>query len=120
MSDPTVTCPHCHTEIRLTESLPAPLIAATRRDFEARLVAERSRIAAEEARRAQAASLADLQARQQEIADLRQTLESRGAKLAQAQKAEAEFLRQQRELDDARRELDVTVEKRISAGAEQI
>lgn len=160
MSDPTVTCPHCHTEIRLTESLAAPLIAATRKDFEARLAgkereiaqreetlrkrqtqveaagraleqqlterlatelaAERPRIAAEEARRAQAASLADLEARQREITDLRQTLESRSAKLAAAQKAEADFLRRQRELEDARRELEVTVEKRVNSSAEEI
>ena len=28
MTEPTIICPHCKTEIKLTESLAAPLIAA--------------------------------------------------------------------------------------------
>jgi hypothetical protein len=39
MTDPQIVCPNCHTEIRLTESLAAPLIAETRRQFEAQLAA---------------------------------------------------------------------------------
>lgn len=34
MTEPIITCPNCKTEIRLTESLAAPLIAATRQQFE--------------------------------------------------------------------------------------
>lgn len=30
MTEPTIVCPNCQTEIRLTESLAAPLIAASR------------------------------------------------------------------------------------------
>ncbi|MGH8598239.1 MAG: DUF2130 domain-containing protein, partial [Gammaproteobacteria bacterium] len=37
MTEPTITCPNCKTEIKLTESLAAPLIEATRRDYEQRL-----------------------------------------------------------------------------------
>lgn len=37
MTEPTITCPNCKTEIRLTESLAAPLIAATRQQFERQL-----------------------------------------------------------------------------------
>ena len=37
MTEPTITCPNCHTVIRLTESLAAPLIAATRQHFEQQL-----------------------------------------------------------------------------------
>ena len=29
MTEPTIICPNCKTEIKLTESLAAPLIAAT-------------------------------------------------------------------------------------------
>jgi hypothetical protein len=43
-------------------------------------------------------------------------LKQREAKLAEAQKAQAVLLRKQRELDDALRELDLTVEKRIQEG----
>jgi hypothetical protein len=37
MSEPTITCPHCGREIKLTESLAAPLVAATKREYESRL-----------------------------------------------------------------------------------
>ena len=37
MTEPTITCPSCKTEIKLTESLAAPLIEATRREYEQRL-----------------------------------------------------------------------------------
>ena len=39
MTEPTITCPSCQTNIRLTESLAAPLVAATRRQFESTLAA---------------------------------------------------------------------------------
>lgn len=34
MTEPTITCPNCKTEIKLTESLAAPLIESTRRQYE--------------------------------------------------------------------------------------
>ena len=37
MTEPTIVCPNCKTEIKLTESLAAPLIESTRRQFEQRL-----------------------------------------------------------------------------------
>lgn len=37
MTEPTIICPSCKTEIRLTESLAAPLLAATKQQFEQRL-----------------------------------------------------------------------------------
>jgi hypothetical protein len=40
-------------------------------------------------------------------------VKQRDGKLAEAQKAQANLLKKQRELDDAKRELDLTVEKRI-------
>lgn len=42
MAEPIIHCPNCNTEIRLTESLAAPLIAATRRQFENK-IAEKDR-----------------------------------------------------------------------------
>lgn len=36
MTESTIICPNCKTEIKLTESLAAPLLEATRRDFEQR------------------------------------------------------------------------------------
>jgi hypothetical protein len=37
MTEPIITCPKCKTEIKLTESLAAPLIESTRREFDQRL-----------------------------------------------------------------------------------
>ena len=34
MTEPTIICPNCKTELKLTESLAAPLIEATRTQYE--------------------------------------------------------------------------------------
>jgi hypothetical protein len=41
MTEPTIICPKCHEEIKLTESLAAPLIEATKQDFEQRLAQQK-------------------------------------------------------------------------------
>ena len=156
MTEPTITCPNCKTEIKLTESLAAPLIEATRRGFEQRLAQkdadvvkreteiknreealakakeaiddqvaeklkiERSKISADEAKKAKAASASDLEQKAREIADLQEVLKSREAKLAEAQNAQAELIKKQRELDDAKRELELTVEKRVQDGLTEV
>ena len=48
MTDPRITCPHCHTEIKLTESLAAPLIAETRASYEQKLKSQQDELAARE------------------------------------------------------------------------
>ena len=42
-------------------------------------------------------------------------LRQRDEKLAEAQKAQAELIRKERELDDARREMELTIEKQVQA-----
>ena len=151
MGDPTITCPKCHHDIPLTESLAAPLLEATRQDFELRIAdkdrdiagreevlrnqqaalekaraevdqqvfdklqSERKRIAGEEAEKAKRLAAADLEQKDKELADLQLVLKARGEKLAEAQQAQAELIRKQRELDDAMREIDLTIEKRVQA-----
>jgi len=112
-SDPTITCPHCKTEVRLTESLAAPLVEATRAQYEAKLQAERGAIAKAEAEKARLALKADIDQKAKDLADLKGVLAERDAKLVEAQKAQTEALKKQRELDDARRELDLSVEKKV-------
>jgi hypothetical protein len=127
MTDPTITCPNCKTEIRLTESLAAPLVEATRQKFaaqlaqkdqeiESRLKAERQAIAAEEARKAKLLVETDLERGAQELKSLKDVLKERTEKLVEAQKAQAEVVRKERELDDARREMTLTIEKQVQAG----
>ena len=153
ISDPRIICPNCKTEIRLTESLAAPLIAATRQQYEqqlrqkdeevakreqdihdkerqvldarrtldeqvadkvaAQLKTERERVIAEEAKKARLAAATELEAKTRELVELQEVLKSRDAKLSEAQKAQAELIKKQRELDDAKREIDLTVEKRV-------
>ena len=149
MAELTIKCPRCKNEIKLTESLAAPLVESTRADYERRLAEkddavataqrslrereanlskakesldsliaekvreERSRIVAEEAGKAKRLLATDIDKRDKEIKELQTVLDDRNKKLEEAQKVQTEFSRKQRELDDAKRELDLTVEKRI-------
>jgi hypothetical protein len=49
MTEPIITCPHCRTEIPLTESLAAPLLSTTRQQYERRLADKDREIAGREA-----------------------------------------------------------------------
>jgi len=122
--EPTIICPNCKTQIKLTESLAAPLIEVTRRDYEKRLAekdsdvarlvkTEREKIAVDEARKARLAVGSDLENKTKELAELQSVLKEREVKLAEAQKAQAEVIRKQRELDDAKREMELTIEKKV-------
>jgi len=149
MNEPVIHCPSCRSEIKLTESLAAPLIEATRRQYQdilaskesqvasreaairakeselekaktaideqvaAKVKAEREVIAADEARKAKERAASDLELKAKEVSELQEVLKERDAKLAEAQKAQAEIMRKQRELDDARREIDLTIEKKV-------
>lgn len=62
MSDPTITCPNCKTEIKLTESLAAPLIESTRKQYERRIADKDAEVAKrEEAIRQRQSALARAQ-----------------------------------------------------------
>lgn len=149
MTEPTIICPNCKTEIKLTESLAAPLIETTRIEYEKRLSQkdadiskretamrekeealskakeaideqiaekvklERAQIITEEAKKARLAVATDLEQKSTELEDLKNALNQQGEKLAEAQKAQVELIRKQRELDDAKREMELTIEKRI-------
>jgi hypothetical protein len=148
-AEPTIVCPKCKAEIKLTESLAAPLVESIRREYEERLsqketamaaresalrereavisrardeldeqVAEkvkqeRSRIAAEEGKKARLALASDLEQKAREVCELQETLALQDRKLAEAQQAQALLIRKQRELDDARREMELTIERRV-------
>ncbi|WP_296577938.1 DUF2130 domain-containing protein [Phreatobacter sp.] len=49
MSEPVIVCPNCQHEMKLTESLAAPLLQQTRRQFEQRLASKDREILAREA-----------------------------------------------------------------------
>ena len=151
MNEPTIICPNCKTEIKLTESLAAPLIQATRKEYEqkiaqkendvaareaairqqeaelikekasfdeqvtAKIKSARTEIALEEAKKARLLVASDIEQKEREVLDLQAVLNERDKKLAQAQMAQADLIRKQRELDDAKREMDLNIEKRVQA-----
>src|SRR6185312_7177589 len=154
--EPILHCPNCNHEIKLTESLAAPLLDQSRRQFQEqlaqkdaevarqtdalrkeqqelalarqqveeqvkhRLETERVRLVATEAKKAKEAVAAELHAKATEAAELRGLLEANNAKLAEAQRAQAELMRRQRALDEEKRELDLTIEKRVQASVVDI
>jgi hypothetical protein len=82
--------------------------------------AERQRIAAEEAEKARLLLATDLERKAKELADLQQVLRQRDNKLAEAQNAQAALIRSQRELEDAKREVELTVEKRVQESLDTV
>ncbi len=78
-----------------------------------RLDTERQKISAEETKKAQTASAQELQKKASELNDLKALFEQQNKKLTEAQKTEADFLKQKRLLDDEKRELELTIEKRV-------
>ncbi|MGD0537404.1 MAG: DUF2130 domain-containing protein [Verrucomicrobiota bacterium] len=80
---------------------------------------ERETIAANESKKARIALAADINQKAREVADLQEILKQRDEKLAAAQNAPAELLKKQRELDDAKRELELTVQTRVQDALEE-
>jgi len=149
MDEPTIICPQCHTEIKLTESLAAPIVEATRKDFEKRLSekekeysakdknlkekeeflakekesieesigervrTEKERIAKEESEKAKRFVSLELEKKNSEILEFQELLKNREEKLQEAQNAQVEILKKERELAEKSREIDLTIEKRV-------
>lgn len=156
MSEPTIVCPNCSKEIKLTESLAAPLVQAVEKEYQEKiadkeadvakreedirlqleavkdaqktiddqvaekLTIERAVIVEEETRKAKHAIAIDLATKDKEVAELQDILTQRDKKLKEAQDAQAALLKKQRELDDEKRELDLTVEKRVQTSIDEI
>jgi len=49
MNEPMIQCPNCRTEIKLTESLAAPLIETTRQQYEQKIFQKEAEVAKREA-----------------------------------------------------------------------
>ena len=160
MSEPTLICPHCHTEIHLTESLAAPLLAQKNADFaeklqqkdaemarqmaeiakkealileqkntleaqvskevSAKLSAERANLIKEETKKAREASALEIEQKDRALNDLQTRLKTQDEKLIDAQNAQAEFLKKERALEDARREMDLTIQNSIKNELETV
>jgi hypothetical protein len=78
-TDQTLSCPNCGHAIKLTESLAAPLVAATRAEYERRLAAQTEAVAAEKV-----ALLAQQQANELRAAELAAAVKNQEEQVAQA------------------------------------
>ncbi|WFU23575.1 DUF2130 domain-containing protein [Bradyrhizobium sp. CB1717] len=85
-----------------------------------RLESERAVIVSAEAKKAREAVAAQLKSKEEEAAGLRHALEINDAKVAEAQRDHAELLRKGRELDESKRELELTIERRVQASVDDI
>jgi hypothetical protein len=142
MTEPTITCPQCKTEIKLTESLAAPLVASTRRQFEqqiadkeaeirqreaamvqaqksideqiaAKLAVERDAIVAAEARKARDAVSDEIAQARQEKTAAEELLQDRNAKLLAAQKTELELRKERQLLQEEKEQFELLKQRAI-------
>lgn len=160
MTEPAITCPHCHTDILLTESLAAPLVSAVKKEYEhktsqfmknmsereqllqskenelqqiqqkmaaeieqkvaASLEQEKAKLIEAAKQRLQKENADELHRKSSEIKELQNILETNKEKLEVAQQSQVEYLKKQRELEDQKRELDLTVEKRVQENVQVI
>jgi len=158
MSEPTITCPSCKTEFKLNESLAAPLIESTRKQFEKQmaqkdadiaqrekaardkekqlddakkamdeqisdqvqeqLAKDKAKITIEAEKKAKLAAATELQEKSLAIVEMQEVLNQNNQKLAEAQKAQVALIKKERELEDARREVELTIQKGIQENLE--
>jgi len=78
-TEQALSCPNCGHAIKLTESLAAPLVAATRADYERRLAAQTEAVAAEKL-----VLSAQQQANERRAAELAAAAESQKEQIARA------------------------------------
>ena len=143
--EPMLSCPNCGEEIKLTESLAAPMVAAVEEKYQKQLAQKDKTIADKEAALAVeldelAAGREQLEARVREqvkeghdrirteevakaeesvlanVKEMQEQLTANSEKLAEAQKEQATLLRKQREFEEKESELELTVEKKIQDG----
>lgn len=76
---------------------------------------ERAKIIKEESTKLSLAWKGDLERQKAEVANLTSILQEQDKKLAEAQRAQTDFLKKERELQNAARELELTIEQRVQA-----
>jgi len=147
ITEPTITCPKCGTQIKLTESLAAPMVAAARAEMQARVEAAESaaqtakmdadiakadierdieykvqakarEIRAQETLKAQKEAQERLAAATVEVSNVQQEVATLRQSLATAQQAQAEAVRKERELEGRERAVTLTIEQGITEGVQ--
>ncbi len=107
LQQPTVACPKCGTPVPLTEALAAPLLEATRIDFETKLRAKDEAISKQQS---------EFERQERLSAEARNALEKRDAELTRrAQEARDEIARQREQLGvEVARQTEIAVGKELA------
>ena len=119
MAEPTITCPKCKTQIKLTESLAAPLVEATRKEYEQQL-AEKDESIARKEKALHRKEEALTKEREAIEATLEERLKTESARIAkeEARKAKLALATDLEEKEKAVSELQETLKKRDEKLAE--
>jgi hypothetical protein len=104
-ADPQIICPNCKSEVKLTESLAAPLLAATRADYEKRMQVQSDALARDRA---------ELQLQQSKLAHAQAHVDEQVAARLEEQKAALVAVEQKR----IRSTLDFEMKQQADAMAE--
>ena len=112
-SESNINCPKCGAEIGLSEAVAHPLREKLTAEFDARLEAERSNISAKAEKAAE-----------DKLGISLRNLESRAAeqktKLEEATARELDLLREKRELQESRDDLELEVARKLDAERQKI
>jgi len=114
------TCPNCGTQIKLEDTIAAPLIAQKEKEFAAKLKTEREVAQKSTADQVKAELALTMESQAKQLSDLKRLSDIQDQKLKTAQEQQAKFLTKERELADKERELNLTIEQRVTTEREQI
>jgi hypothetical protein len=121
MDEATIKCPKCKAIIKLTDAVAAPLLESARVQFEQDLSTARKQIEQDAQITAQlsANKRVEQQIRDAQVVakNAEETLRIQTAKLAAAQTEQARLLTKEHELDEAKRELELTVARQVQAAS---
>ena len=113
MTEQSITCPSCGTQIPLTSALRADIEASVRREYEQKLAEEVRRGADEAVGKAQ-------QKAAQELADVKEQLQEQAKALAEAQEQELALRKRERELERQKATLEVAVARTLAEEREKL
>jgi hypothetical protein len=124
MAEERITCPKCGAEIPLSEALTTKIEQRLRKSFEERAQeAEKARETEYQNALTEARKQAVAKAKEEvslEIADVQAQLQESAEKLKEGQKRELALLKQHRQLEEAKKNLELEVERRLQEEKAQV
>ncbi|MFA6005439.1 MAG: DUF2130 domain-containing protein [Patescibacteria group bacterium] len=117
MSTSTIVCPHCHEPIELTDALSHQIREGVVKEFEDKLKAKDVEVEKQKRamwEKAQVEAKKKIEAAQKEqMKELEEELVEKTKKLDEARKVELEIRKQQRQLEEDRKDLELQVARKL-------